>query len=214
MTLRDLTRPVEDGMATYPGDPAVSVAEHASMASDGYRVTALELGTHTGTHVDAPSHVEPDGATLGEFGPGAFEFDAHVVDATGLDPREAIGPEAVPGTDADLVLFHTGWEDRWGTDRYRAHPYLSRAAAERCAGRGFAVGLDCFSPDPTPGSDGGNGFEGYGVPAHRALLGAGLLVVENLIGLGDLPERCSVSAYPLRVDADGAPARVVAEFEG
>lgn len=213
MTLLDLTRPVEDGMATYPGDPAVSVTEHASVDADGYRVTSLELGTHTGTHVDAPSHTEPDGATLGEFGPAEFEFDARVVDVSGIGPREPIEPDAVPEADVDLVLFHTGWEDHWGTDRYPAHPYLSRAAAERCARRGFAVGLDCFGPDPTPDPDGDGDFEGYGVPAHRALLGEGLLLVENLSDLGDLPERCSVSAYPLRVDADGAPARVVAEFE-
>ena len=226
VTLYDLTRPVENGMPTYPGDPAVSVRPHARMDPDGYRVTALELGTHAGTHVDAPSHVLPDGATLGAFDLDDLRFEARVVDVSSLGPREAIppnavpdvgvegdprsrdsGPDPVPGpapvTESDLVLFHTGWAEHWGTERYRAHPYLSPDAAGLCADRGLAVGLDCFGPDPTPPDD--------GVPAHRAILGEGLPVLENLAGLDRLPERCSVSAFPLRVDADGAPARVVAE---
>ncbi|QLG26598.1 cyclase family protein [Halorarum halophilum] len=232
MTLYDLTRQVEDGMPTYPGDPEVRVTPHATADADGYRVTALELGTHAGTHVDAPSHVLEDGATLGEFDLDTFRFGARVVDVPNLGPRGVITPEAVPDAGVDLVLFHTGWDEHWGTDRYREHPYLSREAAERCARRGLAVGLDCFSPDPTPDPNaevGGGGqeeddhdrrnwahgrrddYSDYGAPAHRALLGAELLVFENLVGLGRLPERCTVSAFPLRVDADGAPARVVAE---
>ena len=225
MTLYDLTRPVEDGMPTYPGDPEVRVTPHATADADGYRVTALELGTHAGTHVDAPSHVLTDGATLDEFDAEAFRFDARVVDASNLGPRQPIGPDAVPDAGADLVLFHTGWDEHWGTDRYREHPFLSREAAEQCARHGFAVGLDCFSPDPTPGrstdgdvdghrdedGDHPDDYRDYGTPAHRELLGAGSLVFENLVGLDRLPERCAVSAFPLRVDADGAPARVVAE---
>ena len=214
MTLYDLTRPVTDGMTTYPGDPPVSVRPHATMDADGYRVTDLELGTHAGTHVDAPSHVLPDGKSLDAFDVDAFRFDARVVDVSGLGAREEIPPDEVPNGETDLVLFHTGWADRWGTDRYREHPYLSRAAAERCAGRELAVGLDTFGPDPTPGPCPDDAYGGYGVPAHRALFEAGQLLIENLVGLDRLPERCSVSAFPLRVDADGAPARVVAEADG
>ncbi|WP_313690773.1 cyclase family protein [Halorarum halobium] len=222
MALHDLTRPIEDGMATYPDDPSVAVSPHARMDADGYRVSELRLGTHAGTHVDAPSHVLAGGASLGEFDPEAFRFDAHVVDVSDLGARAEIPAEAVPATTADLVLFYTGWAAHWGTDRYRAHPYLSRRAAERCAGRGLAVGLDCFGPDPTPlapgfvvetdrDDDAEPDLDGYGTPAHRALLEKGCLILENLVELDGLPERCSVTAHPLSVDADGAPARVVAE---
>ncbi|WP_435128920.1 cyclase family protein [Halobaculum sp. D14] len=232
MTMEDLTRRIESGMSTYPGDPPVGVTPHATMESDGYRVSSLRLGTHTGTHVDAPAHTEPDGATLDEFEPAAFRFDAALVDVTDVGAREAIQPSAVPSeddcADADLLVFRTGWGRHWGTDRYRDHPFLAPAAAEACADRGLAVGVDTLSPDPTAAgaasptdesleADGastgasGASAEADGVPAHHALLGAGLLIVENLRLPSTLPEQFTVHAYPLRVDADGAPVRAVAD---
>jgi len=60
----DLTQPIETGMQTYPGDPEVAVRPHATDEENEARVSALECGSHTGTHVDAPAHTEPDGKTL------------------------------------------------------------------------------------------------------------------------------------------------------
>jgi kynurenine formamidase len=51
------------------------------------------------------------------------------------------------------------------------------------------------------------------VPAHHALLGEGLPIVENLRNLGALPNRFTLHAYPLRLDADGAPVRAVADVD-
>lgn len=217
----DLTHPLESGTPAYPGDPPVDLDPHATLAADGYRVTDLHLGSHAGTHVDAPSHTEPDGASLAAFDPADFVFDARVVDCRPCDPREAIGPEAVPEpAGAELLLFRTGWDAHWGEARYWDHPFLAPAAAERCADRGVAVGLDAASPDPTPvgrgelsAGDVGTDDEPDGVPAHHALLGAGLPVVENLTGLDRVPERFELRAYPLRIDADGSPVRAVAVVE-
>jgi kynurenine formamidase len=74
------------------------------------------------------------------------------------------------------------------------------------------VATDTLNPDPTP-TERATPDEPSGVPAHRALLGAGRLVVENLTGLERLPERVTLHAYPLAVDADGAPVRAVAEVD-
>jgi kynurenine formamidase len=63
----DLTHFVETGMPTYPGDPSVAVTPHATHATDGYRVSAVSVGSHTGTHVDAPAHTDPDGRTLDSY---------------------------------------------------------------------------------------------------------------------------------------------------
>ncbi|MFC4357074.1 cyclase family protein [Halobium salinum] len=214
----DLTHPLDAGTPTYPGDPPVELDPHATVEADGYRVTDLRLGSHAGTHVDAPSHTEPNGASLAAFDPADFVFDARLVDCGPCDSREAIGPEAVPeSTDAELLLFRTGWAAHWGEARYWDHPYLGPAAAERCADLGVAVGLDAASPDPTPVGHGELSVEDVdtadepdGVPAHRALLGRGLLVVENLTGLDRVPERFELRAYPLGIDADGSPVRAVA----
>ncbi|MFC3478929.1 cyclase family protein [Halobacterium litoreum] len=208
MTVVDLSHELGSGLP-YPGDPPASVTPHATMQADGYRVAAIACSTHSGTHLDAPAHLLADGATLGDYAPGDFQFDARVVDCTDLGDREPIPADRVPETDADLVVFHTGFDARWGDESYFDHPYLASAAAERCAAQGCAVGLDAPSVDPTP-TDRARDGEPDGYPAHRALLGEGLLLLENLTNLGALGEATSVRAHPLPVDADGAPARVVA----
>jgi len=215
MALFDCSQPVETGMPTYPGDPDVSLTPHPTHAAEGYAVTDVRLGSHTGTHVDAPRHTEPEGPTLDDFSVDQFRFDARVIDLSDrdLDDREPIPPEVVPETDADLLLFATGWDAHWGTDRYADHPYLAPATAERCARRDYHVGIDALNPDPTP-TDASVSEEPSGVPAHRALLGADRLVIENLTGLVDLPERVTLHAYPLALGGDGAPVRAVAETEG
>lgn len=208
--MRDLSHDLSSGQP-YPGDPPASVTPHATMAEDGYRVATLACSTHAGTHVDAPSHLREDGASLGDFDVSAFRFDARVVDCTDIDDRAPIPAGRVPEASAvDLVVFHTGFVDRWGDDDYFDHPYLAPEAAQRCAEAGCAVGLDAPSVDATPTARADGGTPS-GYPAHHALLGAGLPILENLRNLADLPERVAVHAYPLPVDADGAPARVVAD---
>lgn len=204
----DLTHPIETGMQTYPGDPAVTVQRHTTHEDDGVRVDALECGSHTGTHVDAPAHTEPDGKTLEAYPPERFVFDAVRVDCRDLEAREPIPAARVPDADADLVAFRTGWDAHWGTDRYLEHPYLSPAAAEACADRGFDVAVDALNPDPTPTEDAG-ADEPDGFPAHHALLGDDLLILENLTNLGAVGERFELRAYPIALASDGAPVRAV-----
>lgn len=203
----DLTHPVETGLPTYPGDPPVEVTPHATHAADGYRVSAVSLGSHAGTHVDAPAHTEPDGRTLDAFEPAHFVRRARLVDCRDRGPREPIPPGRVPEArdGLDCAVFRTGWDEHWGTDRYLAHPYLAPETARRCADRGLAVGIDTFGPDPTPPPDGDAG----GLPAHHALLGAGLVLVENLTGLDAVPATFELRAYPLALAGDGAPTRAV-----
>ena len=207
---RDLTHPIETGMTTFPGDPDVSVEPLATAESDGYRVSEIRCGSHTGTHIDAPSHVGLDGS-LDLFDPGRFVFDARVVDCTGCEPREPIGPSALPSDDGgEMVLVRTGWDDHWGTVRYLDHPYLTLEAADRCVEAGWSIGLDTLNPDPTP-SGNVTPVEPAGVPVHRRLLGNDLFIVENLRNLAGLG-RCRLFAVPLPIaDGDGSPVRALAE---
>jgi kynurenine formamidase len=206
----DLSHPFTDGMQTFPGDPAVRVRPASEFETDGYRVTDLACGSHAGTHVDAPSHTEPDGDTLDAFPLDRFVLAARRVDCRDLGAREPIPPDRVPSAVADVecVVFQTGWDDHWGTDRYRDHPYLAPETARRCADRGLDVGVDALNPDPTPSPRAG-GDEPQGVPAHHALLGAGQLVFENLTRLARVPRRFELRAYPLPLGGDGAPVRAV-----
>jgi kynurenine formamidase len=207
-TTHDLSQPFETGMQTYPGDPAVSLEPAATYSADDCRVTALSCGSHTGTHVDAPSHTEPAGRPLDSFDLGAFVLDARTVDCRDLGPREAIPAARVPAGDADCAVFWTGWDEHWDEERYLDHPYLSVAAAERCAEHGLAVATDTLNPDPTP-SVNATDEEPTGFGVHHALLGAECLIFENLANLGAVPDRFELRAYPIRLEGDGAPVRAV-----
>lgn len=211
MTYVDLTQPIATGMPVFPGDPAVEVEPVATVEHDGYRVSSVQCGSHSGTHIDAPSHTEPDGPAIDAFPVDSFAFDARIVDVSGRDNREPIPPTDLPdSTELDMVVFRTGWDTFWGTDRYRDHPYLTPEAGRQCAEAGLSVGIDALNPDPTP-SGNATDDELDGFPVHRALLGSGLFIVENLTNLDGL-EAGTLYAFPLPIrDGDGAPVRTVFE---
>ncbi|MFO7833541.1 MAG: cyclase family protein [Halohasta sp.] len=189
----------------------------ATVEADGYRTTAIEIDSHAGTHVDAPAHMLADGATIDELPVDTFRFTARLADCRPLDPRAEIGVETlIAALDGDLdeavdlLVVRTGWDDHWGTDRYFDHPYLTREAAEWLADRGLHLGIDALNVDPTP-TDAATSAEPTGYPVHHALFSSDRLLVENLRGVGRLPSRFELHAYPLAVrDGDAAPVRAVA----
>jgi len=208
---------LEPGMQTYPGDPAFTSSCVASIENDGYAVRALALGSHTGTHVDAPSHFIPGGSTIVQIPLSTFIGRALVSDMSHKAPREAItwadlaqhAPQMEAGT---ILLLCTGWARYWGTDRYLEHPFLERAAAERIMATGVrVVGIDALSPDETR-LDGTGSFG-----AHEVILGAGGVIAENLINLEALLDGAAADSnyvlhlVPLKIDgSDGSPVRAFA----
>ena len=211
----DLSQPIRSGTRSYPGDPVAEVTPHATFEEDGFRVTNLSLGSHTGTHVDGPSHLLADGKSLDDFPIDAFAFEAVRISATNLDAREAITCSHFPSPpEADLVAIHTGWDEHWNTDAYFDHSYLDPELATWLAKQGYHVGIDAPSVDPTPTARAGpDELSGY--PAHHELLGSDRLLVENLTGLADLPSQFTLVAFPLSISAvDGAPVRAVARLDG
>ena len=201
-------------MPVYPGTEPVSVEPSATLAADGYRTTRLDLDSHAGTHVDAPAHLT-DGPSLDAFPVERFRFDAALADLRPLDAREAVGVgrlrEAlgVDPDEVDLVAVVTGWDDYWGEPRYFDHPSLTAEAATWLADGGCDLGVDTVNPDPTPTGRADDG-EPESFPVHERLFEADRLIVENLRGLGGLPERFELHAQPLRFDgADASPVRAV-----
>lgn len=205
----DLSHTIETGMQTFPGDPDVAVESAATHDEDGFHVESVQCGSHTGTHVDAPAHTEPAGETLDTYPVDRFVFNAVRVDCRDLDARDPIPASRVPDADADLVVFWTGWDEHWNTDRYLDHPYLDPEAAATCAEQGLAVGVDALNPDPTP-SQNASDEEPSGFQAHHELLGADCLVLENLTNLQSVDEQFELRAYPMALTTDGAPVRAVA----
>lgn len=216
MTAYDCSQPIESGMPVYPGDDPVAVERFCTVPDDGSCIRDLSLTTHTGTHIDAPSHKVADGPSLDSFDVSAFSFDARVVDCTPCRNRERLTVGCLPTTvddDVEMLLFRTGWDEHWGSERYRDSPYLGQDVAEWCVERGLHVGIDAFSPDPVPSADPTRerDDEPTDQPAHAILCGADRLILENLRGLDRLPDCVRLDAQPLAVvDADGSPVRAVA----
>ncbi|MFF4394211.1 cyclase family protein [Streptomyces sp. NPDC001480] len=215
----DLSVPVVTGMPVYPGDPEVTVSPALRAPADGVNVLGLHLGSQSGTHVDAPYHVDDAWPRLDELPLDRFAGPAVVADVRGLPARSPVTPallapalDALASAPGALLLLVTGWSAYWGTDAYLAHPYLTLEAAEAVvAGGARTVAVDALSVDPTPWP--GDPHAGSGLPAHRVLCGAGGVVAENLTGLDRLvgAEAVEVFLFPLRLPgADGAPVRAVA----
>jgi kynurenine formamidase len=206
--MRDLSHPLQTGMQVYPGDPSVDLSPALELERDGAAVTSLHLGSHTGTHVDAPAHTVAGGRTMDLVALEELVGDALVIRVPGLAERATIGvddlgdlPERVP----PIVVVDTGWARHFGTERALRHPALGVDAARLLVERGMHVlGVDTLSPDPTDAA-GTTEF-----PVHEVVLGGDGLIVENLTGLDPLPPRVRIGVFPLRLAGDGAPARAVA----
>ncbi|MFC5752822.1 cyclase family protein [Actinomadura rugatobispora] len=215
--LVDLSVPILSGMPVYPGDPEVVVTPALTVTNSGVNVRRLHLGSQTGTHVDAPYHVDDALPRLEHLPLERFTGPAVVADARGLPPRTPIGPEVLPGglEPGTVLLIATGWSRHWGTDAYLAHPYPTVETAEAIVAAGVrTVGIDALSVDRTPPP----GDDAFSLDVHRVLCGAQAVIAENLTALDRLLDAqaagrpVEVSLFPLRLEGDGAPTRAIAKI--
>lgn len=210
----DLSVVVDDGTQVYPGDPVPRLRRATRIETDGFNVLALELGSHTGTHVDAPYHFVTGGSRLEDLELTRFVGTGVIADVTGHADREPVtwpdlervAERLVPGA---ILVLRTGWAERHlGTPRYHDHPFLDTDACHEVLARGVrTIAIDALNPDETT-VEGGGGF-----PVHQLVLGAGGVIAENLTNLSAVDWADPlVSLLPIRLgdDADGAPCRAVA----
>jgi kynurenine formamidase len=196
-------------MPVYPGTPPPEIQSIARLTDNGFRERRLTFCSHTGTHMDAPSHLLRGGKTLDQFPVDHFCGTGLCIDtgiASGPIEWNALQRYQDDLSHCDFVLFRTGWGQYWGTSRYfHGYPVLSDAAATRLAECNLkGVGFDTLSVDKEDTVD---------YPVHRILLENHTLIIENVAHLDHLPTGCFDRIYclPLHLaDADGAPARVVA----
>ncbi len=201
--IHDVTVPLAAAMAAYPGDPVFAMEPLQRLGEAPYQLSRLTLSTHTGTHVDAPAHFIAGGAGVDQLPLEILLGKARVVELAARERVERAELEALDLRDDLRVLLKTrmsGQMQRPGC--HEDHVYLSRDAAIYLAQAGIKlVGFDYLSVDRFGSAD---------FPAHHALLGAGVVVLEGL----DLSEveagEYEMACLPLRVaGGDGAPARVV-----
>jgi arylformamidase len=205
----DLSHRIENGMTIFPGDPIPDI-QRADSTQAAWLVSALFLGSHTGTHIDAPSHFFPGGRTIDSIEVERFVIPGVVVPALGLEDDQPIGAELLEGALPQLpkgggVIVRTDWSQYWGRERYFRHPFLSPEAAEALiSARVGIVGIDALNVDSTVRETD---------RVHELLLGNDVLIVENLTGLVQLKPGTiyQFSFLPLLLPGlDGSPVRAVA----
>ncbi len=204
----DLSHSIENGMSYFPGDPEPRILP-ANVAPP-WRVTQLNIGTHTGTHIDAASHFVPNGKTIDQYSLERFLLPGIVVPVLERNDDEPINAGAFNEYFAVLpahgaVLIHTGWDRYWKTGRYLRHPYLLQEAVQLLVDAGVnIVGIDALNVDSTvQGTD----------DAHATLLRDDVLIVENLTRLHQLLPGVvyQFSFLPLALsELDGSPIRATA----
>ncbi len=209
MRVTDLSHAIHPAIPVYPGTlpPEFSVAN--TLERDGFAELRIAMATHTGTHVDAPAHLFRGETSVDGFEAGRFVGRAVVLDAetgcAGLLSAAWLEPHVERLRAADFALIRTGWSCYWGTEQYfHGFPALSAECAGRLAGLELkGVGIDAISVDPVEAAE---------LPAHQVLLGAGMILVENLARLAEVESESFVFVcLPLRLrGADGSPVRAVA----
>jgi arylformamidase len=202
--LLDVSVPLVPETPTYPGNPPFELQPIKRIADGGSsNVSRLVMGAHSATHVDAPRHFFDDGAGVDLLPLDLLMGRARVVE---VGRRGGIGEEdlAAAGLREDLrVLLKTPNSALWNTPEFRQdYTYLTEAGAKYLVEQGVkVVGVDYLSVEQ---------FKKAGAPAHRALLSAGVVIIEGLNLEEADPGMYELYCLPLRIPgADGAPARVV-----
>lgn len=198
----DLTHLVDESLPVYPGDPQARIEQVGTLEKDGYADRLLTMGTHNGTHLDAPAHMLADGKQLKDYLVDRFVLRAICIDArSGFDAQKVAATITEPNL---AVLFYTGASDYFTEERYwHEYKVLDEATLQALIDKKVSlVGID------TGSFDNADGF-----PVHKALLSADILLIENLTNLQPLVNKSfELYALPLKLEADGAPARVIAKL--
>jgi len=204
----DISVPLTAGMPLYPGDPPFEIEALPHDGAAPYVISRLGLSTHSGTHVDAPAHFLPGGATVDQLPVDILVGKARVVELLEQERIERADLEAQDMRDDLRVLIKTRMSGLMQKSAFQEdHVYLARDAALYLAQAGIKlVGFDYLSIDRYGATD---------FPAHRALLDAGVVIVEGL-DLSDVQAgEYDLFCLPLRIGGgDGAPARVLLRSRG
>jgi arylformamidase len=222
MRVIDLTMRITPSIRVYPGSPQPSFIPWSKFDQHGYDSEAMFMSTHTGTHVDAPSHFKPGLASIDMISTDRFVCNAILIrarkHANQLIEEQDLGNHQI--RQGDAVVIATGWEKRSGRRNYMSeNPGLSEQAASYLARKKVnAVAIDCPSIDAGADSK---------FIAHNILLPHNILVVENLCNLDKVASSSSsrgrsgrssnndttliLIISPLKLGgATGSPARVLA----
>jgi len=190
--------------------PEVSVEQLARIDIEGRESRKLILGTHTGTHVDAPLHFIENGRSIDEIPLEKLMGKVNIVNFSNLKKDEIITKEMLKSeTITKRMIFKFDWGKYWGDKNfYKHYPHFSKEAAEFLISKGIELlGYDTPSPDDSTiklGSERDSEI-------HKLFLGKNIVLVEYLANLEKVTDfyGWNICVNPLKIKGgDGSPARV------
>jgi kynurenine formamidase len=204
MRMIDMTLPLRDGMAGYPGDPPIRIRQIRDLAEHGFRLHELRLGSHAGTHVNAPWHMAPGGERLEDLPLTHFVARA-VVRSPSSPVRPDFAEEGGAGLAADVMIARS-------SGGFQAHAPIPTGlglvyADAPLDARELPLVLAARPPFVAQAAQ----FP-LDEDVERALCRAGIVSFENLANTGELPrdETFLFVGLPLAIEGDGAPVRAIA----
>ena len=206
MIIHDISLPVSEALIVWPGDPAIHITQpHHLDKGDKATVSRLDIGAHTGTHVDAPCHFIRGGAGIDSLDLNILVGPALVIEvaASGNISADLLKGLTIP-PHTERVLFQTSNSELWSRGESvfsKDFVGITADGAEWLVEFGARlVGIDYLSVAPF----------GQSLPTHRTLLQAGAIIVEGLNLSRIRPGMYTLACLPLRlVGIDGSPARAI-----
>jgi kynurenine formamidase len=219
----DLTHPFFPGIPHYAAFPDEQRERLSDYADGGFRTHRYSLVGQWGTHVDPPSHFDPDGTTLDALAVREMLLELVVLDArpeVAADPGFVAGPELIDRHEAvhgripsgAFVALRTGWSAHWPDPEAMANggrsPGWSVAALHVLIGERAVAAVGHEQTDTDPGLEVCAGR----TDAEAYVLSAGRWQIEMLADLAEVPERGALllASWPRPAGGSGFPARCVA----
>lgn len=203
MKIIDITLPITSGMVVYPGNAETELTDFHKLPEDSSNSTLISMGSHNGTHVDAPKHISNEAKGIEGYDLKAFVGRCRVLDMTHVN--DGIGVEDLEKEDiaeGERILVKTRNSKR-GFDKWRDdYIYLSGDGADYLAEKGIVLfGVDALSVKQRGSKD---------TRAHDSLLSKNIVIFEGLDLSGVTPGKYTFVGLPLKIEGrDGAPARVI-----
>lgn len=196
----DVSQPITDGMTVYPGNPRPTIRRYASIPHRKANESRISLGSHTGTHVDAEMHIREEGRGAEMLPLDSFYGRCLVLDLTHVEKeihrKDLEGHQIGIG---DIILLKTKNSERGYQEFRKDYVHVKPDAARYLVEKGVkTLGFDYLSVKKFGGDD----------EVHDILIG-GLTLFEGL-NLSEVSGgEYTFIGLPLRIDCDGAPARVL-----
>ena len=197
----------------YPDTVGPKFEHINNVAEHGFAEMQVTMVLHSGTHIDAPCHILANTKALSDYPVDKFMGNAVVIPCRGIHEISLDHLKKFEGRIAqvDFVLFFTGWQNKWNSEGYYEDcPLPTKEAAKWLTQFKLkGVGVDAFSVDSIVSA---HEVTEETLPNHYILLGADMILIENLTNLDLLPDDIFMfQCLPLNIEhADGSPVRAIA----